>query len=178
MKTYLLSHHPVCENFDNHTINIGKYRFCIGCYVGYPTAIIGLLLLWILNIFFAIFIYSTYLLIISVVLISSFVLSPLNLTKIKIIKIFQKFFIGLGGAFLFWWIWLQNYVFIVKFMYLLVIFGFLLTALNAYHLYGDRKICKKCEYSLNWEICPGFKEIFECFKRYNLRNILKLPKKK
>ena len=46
----LLSHHPECEKFKNHTLNIGKIRFCIGCFIGYPIAILGMFLIPILRI--------------------------------------------------------------------------------------------------------------------------------
>ncbi len=32
----LLSHHPFCERFENHTYNLGKIRFCRGCLLSYP----------------------------------------------------------------------------------------------------------------------------------------------
>ena len=31
----LLSHHPECEKFKNHTLKIGNLNFCIGCFIGY-----------------------------------------------------------------------------------------------------------------------------------------------
>ena len=44
-----LSHHPECERFKEHTINIGRIKLCIGCFVGYPTAILGIYMLSFLN---------------------------------------------------------------------------------------------------------------------------------
>ncbi|MEJ2280003.1 MAG: hypothetical protein P8Y70_19990, partial [Candidatus Lokiarchaeota archaeon] len=52
LKPIILSHHPKCENFKDHTLNIGSRKFCIGCFVGYPSAIIGFLFLWIISLFF------------------------------------------------------------------------------------------------------------------------------
>ncbi len=162
-KYLLLSHHPDCEKFGkNHTINFGKYKFCIGCFVGYPTAIISILLIHYLNLLdlFS----SIFLLIISFILISSIILSPVGLTKIKSIKIIQKFLIGLGSAFLFWYIWTMPNDFFINLIYFILVFGMLLLLLNMYHGYGLMKTCKKCEYSMDWNNCPGFEKISNCLK--------------
>jgi hypothetical protein len=176
MKTILLSHHPSCKKFDKHTIKIGKYKFCIGCFIGYPTAIIGILAFYFLNL--SDIFDSTFFFTVGMIFISFFILSPLNLTKIKIIKIFQKFLIGIGSVFLYFWIWSLQNLFIVNFIYFIMVFGLLLTLLNAYHAYGFYKICKNCENSLDWENCPGFQELSKCFKEHNLTNIFKTPQKK
>ena len=176
MKTLLLSHHPVCEKFGNHTINIGKYRFCIGCYVGYPSALIGIIIIPLLNL---VDIFNSFcFLITALVLISAFILSPLNLTKIKAIKIIQKFLIGLGSAFLFWYIWTLQNPFFLNFFYFILVFGLLLILLNVYHGYGFLKICKKCEYSMDWNNCPGFKKINECFEKHNINFAFNAQEKK
>jgi len=162
-KYLLLSHHPDCNKFvKNHTINIGKYKFCIGCFIGYPTAIIGILLIHYLNLLELFD--SFFFLMLAMILISSIILSPLGLTKIKLIKIIQKFLIGLGSAFLFWYIWSSPNSFIINSIYFSLIFGTLLILLNIYHGYGLHNTCKKCEYSMDWSNCPGFKQINDCLK--------------
>ena len=40
LRFILLSHHPNCEKFENHTLNIRGTRVCIGCLAFYPTFII------------------------------------------------------------------------------------------------------------------------------------------
>ena len=175
MKTILLSHHPNCESFDGHTIKIGKNtRLCIGCFIGYPVAIIGIVIIYFLNLNETFD--STFLFAIGMVFLSFFLLSPLNLTKIKAIKIIQKILIGIGSAFLFWWIWSTPNSYIVNFIYFLMVFGLLLMLFNAYHIYGFYKACKKCDTSFDWESCPGFQDVSNCFKQYGLENILKSPK--
>jgi hypothetical protein len=104
-------------------------------------------------------------------LLASFILSPLNLTKIKIIKILQKFFIGLGSAFLYWWIWTLTNLFFINFLYFLAVFGVLLTLLNGYHAYSFYSTCKKCKYSLDWKSCPGFEDHIKYLEEHNLPNI-------
>ena len=175
MKNLLLSHHPNCDTFDGHTIKIGKTtQLCIGCFVGYPVAIFGIVIIYLLNL--GEIFDSTFFFTIGMIFLSSFLLSPLNLTKVKAIKIIQKIVIGIGSAFLFWWVWLTPNPFFINFIYFLMVFGLLLTLLNAYHVYGFYKICKKCDTPFDWETCLGFQEISNCFKENGLKNILNSPK--
>jgi len=166
-----LSHHPECEKFgNNHTINIGKFRFCIGCFVGYPAAFIALFLIDILNLKNSMF-YSFFL-VFSIVFLATFILSPLKLTKNKKIKIMQKILIGIGAALLFSWIMgLPNPPrtnFIIAFIVLYTI----ITILNIYHAYGFLNTCYKCETPFDWGRCDGFKTIRNNMQKYRLFNFL------
>jgi len=154
----LLSHHPECEKFNNHTLNIGSLRFCIGCFIGYPTAVITILLFNIFKIY-TIF-NSITLLLFGLTFLSFFILSPLNLTKRREIKIFQKFSIGLGSAFLFWWIWTLTSDFFFNLIIFIFTFGALIVILNGYHAYCFLKICRKCKYKTDWYNCPGFSRLY------------------
>ena len=53
----------------------------------------------------------------------------------------------------------------------MVIFGILLIVLNGYHAYSFYFTCKKCKYSLNWNICPGFEDHRKYLEEHNLPNI-------
>ena len=155
--SFLFTHHPKCEKFRGHTIKIGKNQFCIGCFIGYPTAFIGILTIYLLR---QVIIFGPeFLLITGILLVSSFILSPLHLTKIRNIKIIQKFFIGLGFAFLFWGIWTLPNSFSINLILFFIIFGIGYAIIMSYHAYSFYKICKSCKYSLNWEECPGFRKL-------------------
>ncbi|MFW9896622.1 MAG: hypothetical protein ACFFD7_12525, partial [Candidatus Thorarchaeota archaeon] len=54
------------------------------------------------------------------------------------------------------------------------IFSILLLIVNAYHAYSFYRTCKKCEFSLDWENCPGFRILFEYCSTNNLPNIFKI----
>jgi len=167
-KSLLLSHHPNCERFaKNHTLNVGKHRFCMGCFIGYPTILISIIVMFFLKLYA--FINRDLLLLLSLICISSLALSPLNLTKKKPIKIIQKLLISVGLGLLFWWIWTAKNLFFVNLLFFILIFGFLFFVLNAYHGYRLLKICKKCKYSLDWENCPGFKDIYDCLKKMGFK---------
>ncbi|MBY8990320.1 MAG: hypothetical protein KGD58_06160 [Candidatus Lokiarchaeota archaeon] len=167
---FFLSHHPECENFKGHTINCGKIRLCIGCFIGYPTAIITIFLLGIFdnNNLFS----SDFFLILSLVFLGTFFLSLLNLTKIKIIKIIQKFLIGLGAALLFNWLMERPSSRNANLRTTFVIFYGILIILNLYHAYGIMGSCYRCETPFNWGVCSGFCKIRERMKVNDLDNFL------
>ncbi len=166
---FLLAHHPDCKDFKDHTLRVGKYKLCIGCFVGYPAAAIGIIVIDYLNLNKS-FSNAT-LLIIGLLFLSSFVLSPLDLTKNKTIKIFQKIVIGLGASFLFWWIMNLPITRIEKFFWAMWIFGLLISLLNFYHIYSFFSKCKKCEDCFNWEKCDGFKTVRSNFEKYSLESL-------
>jgi len=92
------SHHPSCSHYQNHTLNFRmmRFRLCIGCFIGYPSALLSILL----GIYF---IYPSisqkiYILLFGIFLFSFQFLSLTKLTEIKPIKIIQKFLIGFGAG--------------------------------------------------------------------------------
>ncbi|MFX0070053.1 MAG: hypothetical protein ACFFAO_03095 [Candidatus Hermodarchaeota archaeon] len=174
MKDLFLSHHPNCPKFDNHVIKIKGIRLCIGCFIGYPTAILTILIIYLFRINLLFDLFTMFLL--SLILISLFILSPLNYTGRKTVKICQKFFIGVGSGFLFWYIWMLPNPFVINLIYFFLTFGLFLALLNFYHLYGFYSTCKKCEFSMDWEKCGVFNEIVDCFKKNKLRNLFEEKK--
>lgn len=152
-KPLLLRHHPLCEKFEGHTFRIKGIDFCIGCFIGYPTATISIITLPFTGLFNILT--HTDLLIISIIFLSSFLLSLFGLTKRKSIKIISKISIGVGAGFLFWSIFNSPNPYSVNFIIFGITFIILLSILNAYHGYGTYRICKKCEYKADWNKCPG-----------------------
>jgi len=166
-----LSHHPQCEQFKGHTLKLGNLRLCIGCFVGYSSAIITLFLI---NIFkLEEHIPLSYFLFFSIIFLATFILSPLTLTKIKAIKIIQKILIGMGGTFLF--IWIINLPNSPKenFLIFFITFSILLSVLNSYHVYGFLHTCYQCETPFDWGNCAGFENIRFRFKKFELHNFLR-----
>ena len=172
LKPILLSHHPNCDKFREHTFKIGKRSYCIGCFIGYPIAIIGVITIYFINL--VIGISSQFLFTAGTILMASFIFSPLKLTKKKIIKIIQKILFNLGGAFIFWWIFSFPNPFYINFILFFFIFSILLLLVNSYHAYNFYRTCKKCNFSLDWENCPGFKALFEYCALNNLPNLFKI----
>ncbi|TXT63400.1 MAG: conserved membrane protein of unknown function [Promethearchaeota archaeon] len=171
LKPLFLSHHPDCQRFEKHIFRIRKYRFCIGCFIGYPVAIISIVVLYfLLNLYE---IDPTFLFWMGVGFMTSFILSPLKLTRHKPIKIGQKILFNIGGAFLFWWAWSITSSFIFNLLLFIGLFSILFGLVNAYHSYGLYATCRECEYHLQWEVCPGFQDIFRYCEENNLPNLFK-----
>ncbi len=166
---FLLAHHPDCKEFEGHTIKAGKYKLCIGCFIGYPVAVIGIFLIDIFNLNRNLS--NETLLIIGLLFLASFALSPLDLTKNKRVKIIQKVIIGLGASFLFWYIKNLPITLIEQIFWAMWVFGFLISLLNVYHIYTFFSKCKKCEEYFNWEKCDGFKTVRNNFKKYSLESL-------
>ena len=167
----ILSHHPECERFEGHTIKIGKYGLCIGCFVGYPSVIIGLIFIRIFNL--GRIIPPILFLTLGIAFIASFIASPLNLTKNKSIKIIQKIIIGIGSSFLFWWVLDLPININSKFILFLVIFGSLLSLFNLHHIYSFYRTCKKCQTPFKWATCSGFTSIQNNLQKDGLNNFFK-----
>ena len=168
--SFLLRHHPDCVNFKGHTIKLRKHEFCIGCFIGYPTSFITILILG----FFKLneIIPSNYLINLGILFMSTFFLSFTRVTNIKIVKIIQKIFIGFGSALIFWGIFSLNFTFFINYIIFLLVFSILLTVLNIYHAYGLYNECKKCEFQFKWGQCSGFEAIRNNLRKYNLPDFI------
>ena len=118
------------------------------------------------------FIPTFYFLFFALIFIGTFILSPLNLTKNKKVKIIQKFLIGIGSAFLFWWIYMLSNPRRENYQIIMNVFSVLVSLLNFYHIYGILSTCYNCSYSYDWGKCPGFQEVRNNFKKHHLRDIL------
>jgi hypothetical protein len=104
---------------------------------------------------------------------SSFILSPLKLTRYKGVKIFQKIAFNIGGAFILWWVLRLTASVLLNILLFLTLFSILFTLVNSYHAYGLYKTCRDCTYNLKWEECPGFEDIFRYCEENNLPNLFK-----
>ncbi|MHA1328896.1 MAG: hypothetical protein ACTSRH_16485, partial [Promethearchaeota archaeon] len=89
--------------------------------MGYPTAILSAIIMGIINI--ETYLGTEILFILSVLFLGTYILSPLNLTRWKKIKIAQKLCLGLGFAFLFWAITSLSTSFVNKIFLYFGIFG-------------------------------------------------------
>jgi hypothetical protein len=110
--------------------------------------------------------------ILSLVLLGTFFLSPLKLTKYKKIKIIQKFLIGIGSAMLFNWIMERPYSNQINLSTAFIVFYILLIILNLYHVYGILGSCYKCRTPFNWGKCAGFCNIRVRMEKNSLNNFL------
>jgi hypothetical protein len=168
--SFFLSHHPECESFKGHAIKLGKYEFCIGCFIGYPTSFISIIILGVFKLTESI--PSNYLIIFGILFMLTFFLSLTGATKIKVIKIIQKIFIGFGSALIYWGIFSLDFSDSTNFIIFILVFSTIITFLNTYHAYGLYKTCKKCEFQFKWGQCSGFEAIRNKLKKYDLPDLI------
>jgi hypothetical protein len=120
--SFPLSHHPNCARFKSHTFNLGQFRFCIGCYIGYPSAITGIV---------------GYL---------AFLASLGKFSEMKIVKILQKISIGMGSGFiLVFGFFLFDVFVVIKILVVILILVGLIIPIRAVHLRKALNICTSCE---------------------------------
>ncbi len=141
LRFILLSHHPNCEKFENHTFNIRGTRVCVGCLAFYPTFII---------VFFSVYLLVSpsinYVKIIYLGILQSSVLllNFLGLAKTKITKFITKVILGSGIAFIVVGILKSPLIFTLKLL-VLAIFSAVLMILNYLRIKVMINICKKCD---------------------------------
>jgi len=149
----ILSHHPPCETYKNHTINIGKLKLCIGCTIGYSSAILSIILIKILydrNSFGLIPI-----LILGIIFSLAQLLSLTSITEVKSIKILQKFLIGTGSGFIIIFLYLTiNLPVIFKFVVIFVCISILVFPIGLLHYRTSSKTCENCEIKEIEGKCP------------------------
>jgi hypothetical protein len=152
-KALLLSHHPPCEIYKDHVIQIGKNKLCIGCFVGGFSAIIGFILGGLMV--KQRLVDKEILLYLGIGFISTQLLSLTRITDQKTVKIIQKICIGLGFAFIL--IAFYNYLpFSTSINVLICIGGFMVvnSPLQLFHTRNNIKICNQCAMKWDQENCP------------------------
>jgi hypothetical protein len=154
-KYFIFAHHPKCEKFNKDIFRIGSTEFCIGCFIGYPSALIG--------IFFGYFAFISpkinpiIIIVGSFLMMSTILLSFIPLTEKKEIKMIQKFFVGFGGG-----IFTCSVYFIIpggqttKIIGTIFIIFLLNFPISVLHYRNMNKKCDNCEYKPGWNQCPGF----------------------
>ena len=98
IRPIITSHHPLCEQFENHTFRIFGRDFCIGCFIGYPVGFLTIILIYLFNLPSLIAPYAFF--IISVVSGLIYVFISKFFTESRKVKISSKFSIGVGSGFL------------------------------------------------------------------------------
>jgi hypothetical protein len=151
----LLSHHPPCETFSSHTLNFGKAHLCIGCFIGTPSAFVGLFLGKLLLDSYTVKPLLFY--IIGLFLYLAQLLSLTKFTQIKKIKIIQKMSIGFGSGLmlspLYYNLEQSSSSWVDRFLLVLIIL-LLFIPIGLLHMRTTKKTCVNCEHKFQENICP------------------------
>ncbi|MHA1856073.1 MAG: hypothetical protein ACTSWX_05320 [Promethearchaeota archaeon] len=140
----ILSHHPPCDTYKNHTINIGRVKLCIGCFVGYPSAI--------LSIFTVYFLFKNKpfnlvpVLLIGILFSFAQLLSLTPLTEKKPIKMLQKFLIGTGSGFIIIFLYISLQIpEILKLVVIFIFVSIFIIPIGYLHYRTSVKTCENCK---------------------------------
>jgi uncharacterized membrane protein YidH (DUF202 family) len=155
VKPFILSHHPHCRYFDDDVYHAGRHRLCIGCFTSYPMAIV-VVALWFLG-FFPYWWHILMLLGLMFGLVQ--LLSFTRLTDRKGVKVLVKVSLGLGFGFFASAILAMPIPLWLK-VVTLINLGITTGMLGIFRYKKVSKICERCEYGGNYEICPGFAPIY------------------
>ncbi|MHA1111754.1 MAG: hypothetical protein ACTSRE_11675 [Promethearchaeota archaeon] len=159
IKPIITSHHPLCEQYKDHSFHLFGRDWCIGCYIGYPSGIFVFLVGFLTGLFQSL--ETSTLLIIGACLMGSYILSIVGLTKIRWIKIVSKIPLGTGAAFL-----IAALLNLSSPIWLRVLLSFLLIqaiiiVINVKRAAEMKKTCAECKYESDHNNCPGMHIIME-----------------
>ena len=159
---FLLSHHPDCDRFNQHTINVHGLKLCAGCATIYPSVLISLCLLYTINFFHPLF--FKYLFFIGLLLIGPKIISILLHTGRKTVKIGVNILVGIGIAICIFSIFSLPFPFVTN-LFIFIVFFMIVSSANFLRVKSIMKTCLTCEYHRNWSVCPGFKGLYNSIEK-------------
>ncbi|TFG18247.1 MAG: hypothetical protein EU530_09555 [Promethearchaeota archaeon] len=159
IKPIITSHHPLCDQYKEHSFHLFGRDWCIGCYIGYPSGILMLLIGYLTGLFQML--ETSTLFITGASLMGSYILSVVGLTKIRWIKIFSKIPLGIGAAFLIAGLFSLSGPIWLSFLLSFLLIQIFLTIINVKRALEMKKTCADCEYASNHDKCPGMHPIME-----------------
>ncbi len=153
---FLLAHHPSCDIFSSHTLNIRGWRLCLGCFVIYPSAVIALALLFFLSDLHSIEYLMAFYIALAMFLINSIRKIVYKDKLPKSMQIVSRVILGISLASILYSIWLapQPEQYILIGMFLAIAIG--------YNLFNSKKMlktCKECNQYPNFPKCEGLNNI-------------------
>lgn len=165
IKPIITSHHPVCEQYKDHTFHLFGRDWCIGCYIGYPSGILMFLIGYLTGLFRVL--ETSTLWIIGAILMGSYILSIVGLSKIRWIKITSKIPLGAGAAFLIAALFSYPIPVWLSFLLSFFLIQFFITIINVKRAFEMRKTCNGCEYNSDRNNCPGLRPVMEKMNKIN-----------
>jgi hypothetical protein len=159
IKPIITSHHPLCEQFKDHTFHLFGRDWCIGCYIGYPSGILMLLIGNLTGLFSALS--TNTLWIIGGCLMATYILSIVGLTKIRWIKIVSKIPLGFGVAFLIAAIFSYPIQFWISFLLSFFLIQIFISIISIKRAFEMKKTCTACEFESDRNNCPGMHPVME-----------------
>ena len=159
----LLAHHPFCSQYESHLFSIRGRRVCVGCFFNSVSffLVLGFLLVgWFMvpSAFNRSYLFWGG----AITTLLSFVLSVLNRSENRGVKILSKLMLGSSFAAIVWAVLLADGLetnLELKVGFIVILYLAVVTMLMVKRIAEVEKECNKCEYEMRWSRCPGFKEI-------------------
>jgi cation transport ATPase len=171
VKPMLLSHHPSCEEYKNHTITLFGKKWCIGCFVGMPIVV----LVFLIGVFgkimnkysnFQLWMVGIIIFTVSYAMKGYKYVKPLKKLNERAVKIIAKIFLGIGVGIMLGTVYIHTPESDFKLLIFYLIFQGIFIITEILHLFGMYSECKQCEYKADWDNCPGMKASMEIFHSY------------
>ncbi|MFW9847832.1 MAG: hypothetical protein ACFFF4_01765 [Candidatus Thorarchaeota archaeon] len=164
LSPFLASHHPLCSQFEGHTIYLRGRKFCVGClfnslsfFIGFPS----LLLLWSM---FPLLLTNRILFWSGAIGVAiSLLSSALGFNENMRIKVLSKLLLGSGFAAVCLSILVSGndilFMLDVKIIIILILYFPVMAIMNAKRMLEIEKECTACDFKMRWSKCPGFRDI-------------------
>ncbi len=165
IKPIITSHHPKCEQYQDHTFHLFGRDWCIGCYVGYPSGIFMLIIGFTTGLFTNL--PSRTLWVVGGCMMTTYLFSIFGLTKTRWTKIVSKIPLGFGAAFVIGAIFSYEIKIWLSLLFSFLFLQFFLTIINIKRALEMRKTCNNCEYKEEHNKCPGMHPIMERLNKIN-----------
>ena len=149
----LFAHHPPCATFQTHTLRLGRIRLCIGCFIGYPSAVVALLVSF--N-FLSQFPWSPWWLVIfGIVFVLSQLWSFFSFSQRKLIKIIQKMLIGTGSGMILAGVFnILDQPLWMKILSLWSTILLIIGPIGLFHYFTMKSVCNQCQQKQDLGYCP------------------------
>ena len=160
LSPFSLAHHPSCEQYSGHCVEVRGHRLCIGCFIGFPATFIAL----------AAIILATYFGILRLTFINTLLLG-VGIEGILFIgkairharkvsaRVATKIAQATGIAFLLYAPISMPWSIAAKIIAVLMIWMTINSLMSAQRMYETGKTCEACKYKARWSRCPGFRDV-------------------
>ncbi|MBD3352196.1 MAG: hypothetical protein GF364_11975 [Candidatus Lokiarchaeota archaeon] len=163
-KPVVFSHHPLCKEFEEHTLEIFNKKLCIGCFIGIPSAFLTMATLMLTNIYLEVNVAILWILAFS--LSGIYILSIFGLTDKKKFKIISKLVLGSGFGFYICAIFTTNIPLWSKILIIIITYSTITTLMALKSRKELEETCNNCKYKHDWNNCPGMAPIYKNLKEY------------
>lgn len=164
-KPILLSHHPECDHYAEHTLRVRGARLCIGCFVSFPTAVGAFFLFYYAGLFALLDTRGHFL--VGLAFTAVHLLSFTRYLKKRRGKVLKAFLVGIGMAFLVASVWFSTLPPGLKPVVVLVLWQVYFVVLNLLRGWQMVKECRHCEWAADWDRCPGMRRLMAGLRAAN-----------